>query len=146
MNAPSCARWLLVPFAALAGWVLAQVAVLLVTLFMPWPVVTRMASSLATPVGFVLLGARIAPSRHVQVGGILTAVMLVLHGMVWGMVLLGGRYGLFEGAEILELSAATLLGILGALLGGFLVYQQHRGAPAAPGRPERAARHDPEEP
>lgn len=142
MRAGSLVRWLLIPPAALAGWVVAQVAVQLVTLFMPWPIVSRMAGSLATPAGFVLLGARAAPSRHVQVAGGLTALMLVVHGMAWGIVLLGGRFGVYGGTELVELSAAVILGILGAVLGCFVVYRQRRGRPPDADRPEPIAGHD----
>jgi len=117
-------RWLLILPAAVFGLLVAQVAVILVTLFMP-DVVSRLTSAFATPLAFVILGSRVAPSYRVHVAGVLTVIMLVAQGMFWSVALLSGWYG---GGEKIEASIAVLLGVVGTVQGLFLVYLRERSS------------------
>lgn len=116
-------RWALVLPAAVAGAIVAQAAVIVITIFVPWPEVSRIVSSFAMPLAFVALGSRVAPSQRVRVAGILTVIMLVLHGMFWGVSLFSGWY---TGSQILEHSGAFTAGIVGTILGLFFAYRRER--------------------
>ena len=85
--------------------------------------VSQLTGSLVTPVGFLMLGARAVPSRKTQTAAVLSVLLLIFHGMVWGTVLFSGWY---EAPSVIYQSFALILGVVGTVLGLFLVYIQER--------------------
>ncbi len=115
-------RWILVLPATIVGFGIAQVATIIVTLFVPEQV-TQLVGSVVTPMGFIMLGARVAPSRKTQTAGILTILMLVWHGMIWALILFSGWYA--SGTKAFG-SVAIVLGIIGSVAGLYVAYLQER--------------------
>lgn len=112
-------RWLLVIPAAAFGFAAAQIAVILITAFLP-DVVSRQVSSLVTPGAFVVLGARVAPQVRLYVAGTLGIAMFLMHGMVITAFLLFNDYGPVESV------LSIMLGVIGTVIGIYFVYAQER--------------------
>lgn len=114
-------RWLLVLPAAVLGYAVAQLVTILVTAFFP-DAVSQLVGSASTPIGFILLGARVAPTRRLHVGSILAVLMILLHGVYLGWVLLGlgGNY------SPLVVWLSFPLGIVASIAGIYVVYNQER--------------------
>lgn len=70
-----------------------------------------------TPVGFVVLGTWVVPVRRTHVAGALAVIMLVFHGMFWGVALFSGWY---ETSEVVFQSSAYIIGIAASILGFFI--------------------------
>ncbi|MFC2015017.1 hypothetical protein ACFLUP_03395 [Chloroflexota bacterium] len=114
-------RWLLVLPAAIFGFVVAQLLTILVTTFLP-DVVSQLASSATTPIGFVLLGTRVAPTSRVRVAGVLTILMVLFQGMYLGLILFG--YGGEYNPVVRWL--ALPIGVVSAVAGLYIIYKQER--------------------
>lgn len=114
-------RWLFVLPAAALGFAIAQLVTILVAAFFPEGV-SQLVSGASTPIGFILLGARMAPTRRVQVGGILGVLMILFHGVSLGWVLLGlgGNY------SPLVVWLSFPIGIVASITGIYVVYNQER--------------------
>jgi hypothetical protein len=114
-------RWLLVLPAAALGFAIAQLVTILVTAFLP-DVVSQLASSASTPIGFILLGARVAPRWKVRVAGILAVLMFLLHGMYLGWLLLG----LVKNYSSLVAWLSLPLAIVASIVGIYIVFNKER--------------------
>jgi len=108
-------RWPLVLPAAVVGYLVMQIVVFLVTAFIPIDLVARLAGSYASPVGFVLLGTRVAPRAKVQTAWVLAALIvgLTLPVLALSTQLDDPRYG---NGELVATALLTLLGAAGAVL------------------------------
>jgi len=120
-DAGSALRWILVLPAAVLGFVVAQLLVILVTAFVPWGVVSRQTSAFITPAAFVVLGTRAAPAYKVHTAGVLAIVMLFAQGMFWGIALV-----VSTSLSLQENALGALLGVVGTIFGLYFVYRQQR--------------------
>lgn len=114
-------RWLLVLPTAVLGFAVAQLVTILVTAFFP-DAISQLVGSITTPIGFILLGSRVAPIRRVQVAGVLAILMVLFHGMylAWMLLGLGGNY-----SPIVRWLALPF-GIVASVAGLYLVYSRER--------------------
>lgn len=113
-------RWLLILPAAVLGLITAQIVVLLVAIILP-DQVSQLVSSFMMPMGFVIFGTWVVPIKRTQVAGALAVIMLVLHGMIWGVALFSGWY---ETSKMVFDSIAMVLGIIGSLLGFYIAQKR----------------------
>ena len=109
-------RWLLIPVAAILGFIIADLLALLVGIILP-DRGAQLVSSFMTPIGFVVLGTWVVPVRRTQVAGALAVIMLVFHGMFWGTILFSGWY---DTGEIVFNSIGFVIGIASSVLGFFM--------------------------
>ena len=109
-------RWLLVLPAAVLGYFIAQLVVLLPGIWLP-DRASQLVSAFVTPVGFIILGTWVIPNKRTHVALALAVIMLVFHGMFLGVTLFSGWYG---SGEATFLSIAYLLGIVGSVIGFYI--------------------------
>lgn len=114
-------RWILVLPAAVLGFAVAQLVTILVTAFFP-DAISQLMSSATTPIGFILLGARLAPTSKVRVAGFLAILMVLFEGMYLGWVLLG--LGGYYSPLVRWLSFP--FGVAASVAGLYVVYTQER--------------------
>ena len=114
-------RWLLVLPAAALGGAIAQLLAILITAFMP-DEVSQIVGAATTPMGLVLLGARVAPSHKIYAAGALVLLSVLLAGMTLAWLILGaGDYSL-----IVTLLSIPLW-VVAYVLALYIVYaQEHR--------------------
>jgi hypothetical protein len=108
--------------AACLGFTFAQLATILVTLFFP-DIFSQLVSSATTPMGFVMLGARTAPSSRLHAAGVLMVLMILLHGVVIGMAAV---LPLQDAREGVVLGLAAVIGVAASVAAVYLVYRQER--------------------
>lgn len=114
-------RWFLVLPIAVLGFAIAQLLTILVTAFFP-DFFSQLVGSATTPIGFVLLGARIAPANRVRVAGVLTILMVLFEGVYLAGMLLG----MGEHYNPLVRWLSLPIGVVASILGLFIVYKQER--------------------
>ena len=106
-------RWPLIPVAAVLGFILAQLLALLVGIILP-DRGAQLISSFMTPIGFVVLGTWVVSANRIYVAGSLAVIILVVHGMVWGIARFSGWYetkeDAFQSTEFGIVVAATIIG------------------------------------
>lgn len=117
-------RWILVLPAAVLGATVAQIVTILVTAFLP-DAISQLVGSATIPIGFVLLGARVAPTRRVHVAGVLCILMILFQGMYLGGVL----FGLVRDYSPLVKWLSLPIGVAASIVGLYVVYNQERGSP-----------------
>ena len=113
-------RWLLVLPAAALGGLIAQLVTILVTAFMPDDV-SQTVGSATVPMGIVLLGARVAPTRKIQVAGVLALVSVLLASLILAsLVLVDSDYSIIVVASFLP------LWVVASVIALYIVYAQAR--------------------
>ena len=114
-------RWVLVLPAALLGFTVAQLATILVGLALP-SIVTQELGAFTCPIGFIALGARVAPARKTQVAGLLAILSFLMQGMLLAVIALQYRTTLSPMANLI----GVILGVAGTVAGLYVVYLQER--------------------
>ncbi len=114
-------RWALVLPAALLGYAIAQVAIILVTFALPTPI-ARQLGALVSPIGFVVLGARVAPSRQTQTAGVLSILSFLTQGMFAMAIVLRLRTETSTAENLI----ALIVGVVGTVIGLYIAYLQER--------------------
>ena len=71
----------------------------------------QLISSFMTPIGFVVLGTWVVSANRIYVAGSLAVILLVMHGMVWGILRFSGSKEVaFQSTEFGIVVAATIIG------------------------------------
>lgn len=125
-------RWLAVLPVALVGSVIAQLITILVTAYLPdW--VSQLVGSATVPAGFVMLGARVAPSRKVQCAGVLAVLWIFTAGALFGIGLFVGQ-ARYTASVFITSAILNVIGAIGGLYGTYVANPMPIEVTSEPGR------------